>query len=130
MPTYLSPGVYVEEAQSGSRPIEGVGTAVAGFVGFAEKGPFHEPTLVTNWSQYVQTFGDFVDGTYLGLSVYGYFAYGGGIAYVVRVGGAAGNGQSAEGGAPKELTAGEPVGLGSFWSRRSPASTPRAPRSR
>lgn len=38
MPTYLSLGVYVEEAQSGSRPIEGVGTAVAAFVGFAEKG--------------------------------------------------------------------------------------------
>ena len=39
MPTYLSPGVYVEEVSSGSRPIEGVGTAVAAFVGFAEKGP-------------------------------------------------------------------------------------------
>ncbi|SHH84943.1 Phage tail sheath protein [Streptomyces sp. 3214.6] len=77
MPTYMSPGVYVEEAQSGFRPIEGVGTAVASFVGFAEKGPFHEPTLVTNWSQYVQTFGEFADGTYLGLSVYGYFANGG-----------------------------------------------------
>jgi len=72
MPTYLSPGVYVEEAQSGSRSIEGVGTAVVAFVGFADKGPFHEPTLVTNWSQYVQTFVEFVDGTYVGLSVYGY----------------------------------------------------------
>ena len=29
MPQYLSPGVYVEEVDSGSRPIEGVGTAVA-----------------------------------------------------------------------------------------------------
>ena len=33
MPNYLSPGVYVEEIDSGSRPIEGVGTAVAAFVG-------------------------------------------------------------------------------------------------
>lgn len=49
---------------------------------------------MTNWSQYVQTFGEFVDGTYLGLSVYGYFANGGGIAYVVRVGGEAGTGQA------------------------------------
>ena len=39
MPTYLSPGVYVEEVEAGSRPIEGVGTAVAAFVGLAEKGP-------------------------------------------------------------------------------------------
>ena len=29
MPQYLSPGVYVEEVEAGSRPIEGVGTAVA-----------------------------------------------------------------------------------------------------
>ena len=35
MPQYLSPGVYVEEVDSGSRPIEGVGTAVAAFVGLA-----------------------------------------------------------------------------------------------
>src|SRR5690606_13983671 len=57
MPTYLTPGVYVEEVQSGARPIEGVGTAVAAFVGFAEKGPFHAPTLVTSWDQYTQRFG-------------------------------------------------------------------------
>ena len=50
MPTYLSPGVYVEEVDSGSRPIEGVGTAVAAFVGLAEDGPFNTPTLVTNWT--------------------------------------------------------------------------------
>ena len=43
MPTYLSPGVYVEEVDSGSRPIEGVGTAVAAFVGLAEEGPFNAP---------------------------------------------------------------------------------------
>jgi hypothetical protein len=36
---YLSPGVYVEEVPSGSRPIEGVGTAVAAFVGFAPLNP-------------------------------------------------------------------------------------------
>ncbi|MFE2409020.1 phage tail sheath family protein [Kitasatospora sp. NPDC059408] len=86
MPSYLTPGVYVEEVQSGARPIEGVGTAVAAFVGFAEAGPFHEPTLVTTWDQYVQRFGGFTEGTYLAHAVYGYFANGGGSAYVVRVG--------------------------------------------
>ncbi|MEV4442588.1 phage tail sheath family protein, partial [Streptomyces sp. NPDC049577] len=87
MPTYLTPGVYVEEVQSGARPIEGVGTAVAAFVGFAETGPFHEPTLVTNWDQYTQLFGGFTEGTYLAHAVYGYFSNGGGAAYVVRIGG-------------------------------------------
>ena len=87
MPTYLSPGVYMEEVSSGSKPIEGVGTAVAGFVGFAAKGPAHEPTLVTNWTQYTATFGDFIEGSFLAHAVYGYFLNGGGAAYVVRVGG-------------------------------------------
>ena len=87
MPSYLSPGVYVEEVQTGARPIEGVGTAVAAFVGFAGQGPFHQPTLVTSWDQYVRTFGGFDADNYLGHAVYGYFANGGGSAYVVRVGG-------------------------------------------
>src|SRR5690348_11666026 len=86
--SYLSPGVYMEEVSSGSRPIEAVGTAVAAFVGFAETGPLNEPVLVTYWTQYKTTFGDIVDGYYLGHSVYGYFLNGGGTAYVVRVGGA------------------------------------------
>ena len=78
MPNYLSPGVYMEEVSSGSKPIEGVGTAVAAFVGFAEKGPVNEPTLVTNWTQYTQNFGDFIEGSYLAHAVYGYFLNGGG----------------------------------------------------
>lgn len=87
MPTYLSPGVYVEEVEAGARPIEGVGTAVAAFVGFAAKGDFNTPTLVSNWSQYTEKFGDFAEGCYLPLAVYGYFLNGGTNCYVVRVGG-------------------------------------------
>jgi phage tail sheath protein FI len=87
MPQYLSPGVYVEEVEAGSRPIEGVGTAVAAFVGLAASGPFNEPTLVTNWSQFTQVFGDFVEGSYLAHAVYGYFNNGGGACYVARIGG-------------------------------------------
>src|SRR5438046_1549888 len=86
MPNYLSPGVYVEEVEAGSRPIEGVGTATAAFVGLAEKGPVNSPTLVTNWSQFSQAFGGFLEGSYLAHSVYGYFLNGGGSAYVVRIG--------------------------------------------
>ncbi|CAG7642874.1 phage tail sheath family protein [Actinacidiphila bryophytorum] len=86
MPSYKSPGVYVEEVEAGSRPIEGVGTAVAAFVGLAARGPYNRPVLVTNWSQYTRTFGDFVDGAYLAHSVYGYFLNGGGTCYVVRIG--------------------------------------------
>ena len=85
--SYLSPGVYMEEVSSGSKPIEAVGTAVAAFVGFAEKGVPNEPILVTNWTQFTQNFGGFIPGSYLAHAVYQYFANGGGTCYVVRVGG-------------------------------------------
>ncbi|MFD3659590.1 phage tail sheath family protein [Streptomyces sp. NPDC058659] len=118
MPTYLSPGVYVEEVASGSRPIEGVGTSVAAFVGLSPVGPLNEPVLVTNWSQYVASFGDFTDGYYLAHSVYGFFNNGGTAAYVVRVGGgdALGATQAIGSAAPVEprLVAGEAVALGAF----------------
>ena len=109
MPKYMSPGVYVEEKEAGSRPIEGVGTAIAAFVGVAGEGPFNEPTLVTNWSQYTSTFGDLVPGSFLGQSVYGYFNNGGGACYVVRIG--------QDGGAPAaraELTSASEPTLGAY----------------
>jgi phage tail sheath protein FI len=85
----------MEEVDKGSKPMEAVGTAVAAFIGYTEKASdakngesfslLGKPTLVTNWSQYVQKFGGFVPGAYLPDSVYGYFANGGGICYVVSV---------------------------------------------
>ena len=109
MPQYLSPGVYVEEVPSGSQPIEGVGTAVAAFVGLSEKGPFNEPTLVTNWTQYQTVFGDFVDGTYLSHAVYGFFQNGGGTAYVVRIGQEGGSQPKARAELPSAAQAGLPA---------------------
>lgn len=94
MPEYLSPGVYIQEVERGPRPIEGVGTATAAFVGFAASGPANSPVLITNWSQYVNMFGSLeeggthnphVPGAYLSHAVYGYFLNGGGRCYVTRV---------------------------------------------
>ena len=113
MPQYLSPGVYVEEVEAGSRPIEGVGTAVAAFLGLASDGPYNTPTLVTNWSQFTQTFGEFVPGTYLAHAVYGYLNNGGGACYVVRAGG---NGAAtpAAGGELLALSAGSAPGAAQY----------------
>jgi uncharacterized protein len=94
MPEYLSPGIYVEEVNAGPRPIEGVGTAMAAFVGFAPGGPANKPMLITNWSQYVETFGTleeggkrnpYMSGSFLAHAVYGYFNNGGTRCYVTRV---------------------------------------------
>jgi phage tail sheath protein FI len=114
MPSYLSPGVYVEEVARGARPIEGVGTSVAAFIGLAPQGPLNEPTLVTNWSQYVASFGDFTEDYYLAHSVYGFFQNGGSTCYVVRVGGASQQERSAANGAPRELPVGPATSLGTF----------------
>lgn len=38
--TYLTPGVYVEEVPSANKPIEGVGTSVAAFVGWSPFSPW------------------------------------------------------------------------------------------
>ena len=78
--------MYIEELPPGSRPIEGVGTAIAAFVGIAAQGEFNRPTKVTNWTQYQDKFGDFVPGTYMPLAVYNFFNNGGGSAYIVRIG--------------------------------------------
>ncbi|RKN35807.1 phage tail sheath family protein [Streptomyces hoynatensis] len=118
MPHYQSPGVYVEEVDSGSRPIEGVGTSVAAFIGFARKGPLNTPTLITNWSQFVSVFGEFVEGAYLPSSVYGFFANGGGICYVVRIGGA-----EADEAAPAADGAEPAARLGPFAVRALPGVT-------
>jgi phage tail sheath protein FI len=99
MPEYLSPGVYVEEVDRGPKPIEGVGTAMAAFVGFTEKADWQRdidgeiitedllnmPQLVTNWTQYIQKFGGFVSGAYLPHAVYGYFHNGGSRCYICSV---------------------------------------------
>jgi phage tail sheath protein FI len=94
MPTYLTPGVYVEEVPSASKPIEGVGTSIAAFVGLAPGGPVNTPMRISNWTQFAKIFGDpaepengpFMEGAYLAHSIYGFFQNGGSLCWVVRVG--------------------------------------------
>jgi len=81
----LTPGVYVEEVDKGPKPIEGVGTSTCAFVGFAERGPVNQPTFITNWTQFVNTFGGFIPGGYLAHSVYGFFNNGGATCYITRL---------------------------------------------
>ena len=84
--SYLSPGVYVEEVDRGSKPIEAVGTNTVGFLGESMMGPVNQSVLCTNWSQFVKTFGDFTQSTALAHAVYGFFNNGGSRCFVVNVG--------------------------------------------
>jgi uncharacterized protein len=93
--SYGAPGVYIEEQPSGSMPIEGVGTAVAAFVGFTERYDREQgdptdpagvkPQLVTSWPQYERVYGGFVRGAMLPHAVRGFFSNGGSAAYICRI---------------------------------------------
>ena len=86
MPEYLAPGVYVEEVSAGPRPIEGVATSTAGFVGQTTRGPT-AVRLVTSWSEFERWYGGHagVKLSYLPYAVQGFFANGGQRAFVGRI---------------------------------------------
>jgi len=93
---YFAPGVYVEEVDRGSRPIEGISMSVGGFVGFTEdvrgEADLFKPLLITNWGQYLENFArpgsdGFTDfDAYLPFAVQGWFQNGGGRCWVVSIG--------------------------------------------
>jgi phage tail sheath protein FI len=94
MPAYLTPGVYAEEVpQRTLAPVEGAPTSVAAFIGVAPGGPIDTPIRITNWARFQMTFGDpnwpdagaFADGMHLAHAVFGFFANGGQVCWVVRV---------------------------------------------
>ncbi len=93
MPEYLSPGVYIEEQDTGPEPIEGVSTSTTGFVGMTVRGPSSgPPVLVTSFPEFTRTFGSYLpdsttfhDYRYLAYAVKGFFDNLGQRAYIVRV---------------------------------------------
>ncbi len=92
MAEYLSPGVYVEEVESGAVPMEGVSTSTAGFIGMAERGPvIGRPQLVTNFADYQRMYGSYLseakygDYRFLPYAVEQFFLNGGSRAFIMRV---------------------------------------------
>ncbi|MGA3244215.1 MAG: phage tail sheath subtilisin-like domain-containing protein [Bacteroidota bacterium] len=81
------PGVYVEEVESGVRPIAAASTSIAAFIGVAEKGPIYEAVRVFNFTEYQNLYGGFLDGSYLSYAVFQFFNNGGAQCYIVRVSG-------------------------------------------
>ena len=85
MAEYLAPGVYVEEIERGPKPIEGVATSTAAFLGETERGPT-DPRLVTNYNGYVRLFGETVGpNKFLPYAIRGFFDNGGRRVYVARI---------------------------------------------
>ena len=85
MPEYVHPDVYIEEIERGPRPIEGVPTSTAAFLGETERGPIR-PGLVTSYIDYKRWFGvTFKDARYLPHVVRGFFDNGGKRLYTCRI---------------------------------------------
>lgn len=108
MPTYLAPGVFVEEVPSAVKPIAGVGTSTAAFVGIVANNvvmPLRpgapetptandyykvtaalDPEPINSWLEFEQKFGEIQTGNqYLAHAVYGYFNNGGTRCWITRV---------------------------------------------
>ena len=91
MPEYLAPAVYVEEVDTGSKPIEGVSTSTAGMIGVTERGPANVPMLVTSAGEYQRLFGQTLNAAlyfghrFLPHAIEGFFTNGGKRVYVTRV---------------------------------------------
>lgn len=98
MPTYLHPGIYIEEIPSGLIPIEAASTSTTVFLGYLTRGTVGEPELIFKQDDFVQKFGRINDqyggvrdtakaklGDPMGHSVSAYFQNGGRQAYIVRL---------------------------------------------
>lgn len=121
MAEYLAPDVYVEEVDTGSKPIEGVSTSTVGTVGVTERGPADVPILITSFAEYRRWFGEMLnpdlygDHRFLPHAIDGFFTNGGKRVYVTRVlpAGAAANAET-------QLFRHQEIGVGSTLLARSP----------
>src|ERR1044072_6258558 len=95
MPELLHPGVYTLEVSSGVRPIEGVSTSTAAFIGVADKGPIPrtvlptgraaQPVMVTSLTDYTSQCRRIRRDSFLTYSVRSIYGNGGRRLYTVRV---------------------------------------------
>jgi Bacteriophage tail sheath protein len=123
MPEYLAPGVFIEEIERGPKPIEGVATSTAAFLGETLRGP-QLPWLVTSYNEYIRMFGDIFDpDKYMPYAVRNFFDNGGRRCYITRI---VGEGAAAAAAALGDFTVtaiGPGVAYNQVWARIGPGST-------
>ena len=80
-----APGVYFEPAEQRIPPLALAPTGVPIFLGVTRRGPLDRPVRIHNEPRFVEVFGEWVAGSYLGAAVRGFFANGGASCFVLRV---------------------------------------------
>ena len=91
---YRAPDIYVEEVNTGPRPIGAVGTSMAAFLGVAPKADAFvlDPRPINNWTEFVRAYvpdqsaGGKSPSTDLSHGVFGFFQNGGSRCIVVNLG--------------------------------------------
>lgn len=85
METLTTPGIYLEPLQ----PIRVTGALlrsdIAGFMGYAERGPVNLPVRVESWQQFLAIFGQPLAAGHLALAVKAFFENGGSTCYIYRL---------------------------------------------
>ena len=82
----LNVGINVVEVDGRAAPsIQAAPTSVAAFIIRAARGLSGTVYRISNWTQYVEHFGDYVSGAYGTYAVRGFFDNGGSVAYVTRL---------------------------------------------
>ena len=84
MPALATPGVSFELVDPAQTALGPVRTDIAGFAGYAERGPLHTPLRLTSERQFETEFGDPLAFGYLSEAVHAFFANGGAVCHVVR----------------------------------------------
>jgi phage tail sheath protein FI len=85
VPTYLTPGAYIEREDRAQGGINRLRTDIAAFVGIAERGPARRAVAVESWKQFAAIFGSVFEHGYLAYVVRAFFENGGRRCWIVRV---------------------------------------------
>src|SRR5262245_37357475 len=72
IPVYSTPGIYRATAPP-APDIRLVRTDIAGFAGFAERGPLEAAVRLSSWNEFRRIFGGFIREGYLAYAVRGFF---------------------------------------------------------
>jgi uncharacterized protein len=124
MPSLLHPGVYVQEIPSSIKPIAGVSTSTAAFIGVADQGPIPgtllangqmaQPVKVTSFTDYQRNFGGFRTDSFLTYAAQAFFQNGGNSLYIVRIAVIAPPGSPPVAPCSPPVPAGSPIALKAF----------------
>ncbi len=90
MPTYNSPGVYIQDVVSGIQTIDQASSSIGALIGKTKSGAVGVAVKIGSWTEFVSKFASgletpFMENSFLPYSVYGFFQNGGKELYVVSV---------------------------------------------